>query len=141
MVTNKNIKINFISYFLIIRIYLHSTRGICWYSICYICWCNICNVYNFVAHNYWISSIIFWKSIILTNVCGRILTMIFSARTTLFKLAFTFLIWMFYYRLLAPNITMFLPKPLPSDNSWNIHIYQDQYFQSVWKLQIKNFLK
>ena len=64
----------YISVFLIIRIYLLSTRicHICWYSICHICRYTICNIFNFNAQNDWSISNSFWILLILTNTCARI---------------------------------------------------------------------
>ena len=88
----QTIRIHFISYFFISRIYWLSTCDICWYSFCHICWYNICDIYDLITHYYWIISNTFYIPTILTNTCARILTIIFFAHMVLFTLTLKFII-------------------------------------------------
>ena len=85
----RNIAINFMFYFYIIRIYWH-TRHFCWY--------NIHNKYNFITRNRRIIRNTFWIIPILTSTFPRIPTIIFFEMTIIVTFTLTRLIfWIIQY--------------------------------------------
>ena len=93
--TCPKLAIHFIYYFFLIRIKWNSSRDIYCNSICQICLYAIRCISNFIAHNYWITKILF-KYLLFSQiyVLGFQLKYIFVG-TIAFKLALTFIIVLF----------------------------------------------